>query len=223
MSQYLGNYESVLHIEWIWKVNPLESLIGCLWSPSWFFVNTNTRLSTYDILIYKVSLWIGFCLYWRWKIWRHDGCHNIGRKMLTLPKHLITILILWEWIFFIVILQILCAIKVTLYVIQLPDREYNVTYGKIKPILLICIRPPYWIKMDVIVVLSNKRLKKQKRPCWSFIKPGLNFCVLFFTKHRLGLFKLIFDTMLNILEVPGVFLILIQLSYYFLKKTLKYG
>ena len=33
------------------------------------------------------------------------------------------------------------------------------SYGKIKPILLICIRPPYWIKMDVIVVLSNERLK----------------------------------------------------------------
>ena len=33
------------------------------------------------------------------------------------------------------------------------------SYGKIKPILLICIRPPYWIKMDAIVVLSNERLK----------------------------------------------------------------
>lgn len=59
------------------------------------------------------------------------------------------------------------------------EEDIRFTYGKIKPILLICIRPPYWIKMDVIVVLSNERLKKQKRPCWSFIKPGLNFWVLF--------------------------------------------
>jgi hypothetical protein len=33
--------------------------------------------------------------------------------------------------------------------------------------------------------------------------------------------KQIFDTILNILEVPGVFLILIQFSYHFLKKNLK--
>jgi hypothetical protein len=34
------------------------------------------------------------------------------------------------------------------------------------------------------------------------------------------LFKQIFDTILNILEVPGVFLILMQFYYHFLKKTL---